>query len=249
MRINSASNQFLFQFPTDFIAKEVDERLKRFMEKNWIPYLDPLSYINSTIKEIVFPAISYEGSEQIHKFGKKIEYKPATNIYDTYTNTLDITLRSVDSHSNYFMAQQIFAEYYNNTRKYYLPWLNLVILDKDGDYLYSAVFRAALLKSLSEVRLQYQSMDVAEQTFTITFKYNFMDVYWDLSDNPEMKKDNIFYSQTWSHDDDILPRKRPQNDYDSLDDDTSVSKNGGILPVDESMNYEKWKEIQNKSRN
>lgn len=213
MRISSASNQFLFQFPTDFIAKEVDEKLKKYMEKNWIPYIDPISYFNSTIKEIVFPSISYEGSEQILKFGKKIEYKPATNIYDTYANTLDITLRSVDSHTNYFMTQQIFAEYYNNTRKYYLPWLNLFILDKDGDFLYSVVFRSALLKSLSEVRLMYQSIDVSEQTFTITFKYNFMDVYWDLNDNPEYEKDNIFYTEIWDHSNEILPTNRPQNDY------------------------------------
>jgi hypothetical protein len=94
-----------------------------------------------------------------------------------------------------------------------LPWLNLYILDKDGDFLYSVVFRSPLLKSLSEQRLSYQSMDVSEQTFSITFKFNFMDVYWELSDNPEYKKDNIFYSQIWDHSNDILPLQRPQNDY------------------------------------
>lgn len=213
MRINSQNNQFLFNFPKDFISPEVNERLKRYMDKNWIPYEDPMSYINSTIKEIVFPSISYEGSEQVHQKGKKIEYKPATNIYDTYTNSLDITLRSVDSHTNYFMLQQIFNEYYNNTRKYYLPWLNLIILDKDGDFLYSIIFRSSLLKSLSEVRLMYQSFDVSEQTFTITFKYNFMDVYWELSDEPDYKKENIFYSQTWDHTKEVLPEHRPQNKY------------------------------------
>jgi hypothetical protein len=213
MRISSQSNQFLFNFPTDFIAKEVNDRLIRYMEKNWIPYTDPMAYINSTIKEIVFPSISYEGSEQTHRFGKKIEYKPAQNIYDTYNSTVDITLRSVDSHTNYFMMQQIFAEYYNNTRKYYLPWIQLYILDKDGDFLYSVNFRSPLLKSLSEVRMMYQAMDVQEQAFTITFKYNFMDVYWELSDNPEYKKDNIFYSETWDHSNDVIPPHRPQNNY------------------------------------
>ena len=29
MRINSASNQLLFNFPSDFVAKEVDDRLKK----------------------------------------------------------------------------------------------------------------------------------------------------------------------------------------------------------------------------
>ena len=213
MRLSSQNNQFLFNFPTDFMSKEVSDRLVRYMQKNWIPYTSPIEYINSTIKEIVFPSISYEGSEQTHKFGKKIEYKPATNIYDTYTNTLDITLRSVDSHTNYFMLQQIFGEYYNNTREYYLPWMSLFILDKDGDFLYSVNFRSSLLKSLSEVRLMYQSMDVSESTFTITFKYNFMDIYWELSDDPSYKKDNIFYSQTWDHSKEVLPAQRPQNNY------------------------------------
>ena len=113
----------------------VQDAVKNYMQKNWIPYLDPISYLSSTIKEIVFPNVTYEGSEQTLKFGKKFEHKPAVNIHDTYNSTLDITLRSVDSHANYFMFHQIFAEYYNNTRKYYLPWINLVILDKDGDYL------------------------------------------------------------------------------------------------------------------
>jgi hypothetical protein len=224
MRLSSTSNQFLFNFPTDFVAKEVNDRLKRYMEKNWIPYIDPLAYLNATIKEIVFPGNSYEGSEQVHRFGKKIEYKPATNIYDTYTNTIDITLRSVDSHSNYFMMQQILNEYYNNTRKYYIPWLNLTILDKDGDYLYSVIFRDNTLKSLSEVRMMYQSMDVQEQTFSMSFKFNYIDIYWELKENPEMltgstqswNKDNILHSQTWNHDDDVLPIQRPLNDYSSL---------------------------------
>lgn len=213
MRINSANNQFLFNFPTDFLSKEVEERLQRYMDKNWIPYTNPMAYINSSIKEIVFPSISYEGSEQTIMKGKKVEYKPATNIHDTYSPTLDITLRSVDSHANYFMMQQIFAEYYNNTRKYNLPWIQLYILDKDGDFLYSVNFRSALLKSLSEVRMMYQGMDVSEQTFTITFKFLFLDIYWELSENDMGKKDNIFYSETWDHSKDILPIQRPQNNY------------------------------------
>ena len=72
MRLSSQSCQFLFQFPSDFISPEVNERLKNYMDKNWIPYTDPISYLNSTIKECVFPSITYEGSEQTHKFGKKI---------------------------------------------------------------------------------------------------------------------------------------------------------------------------------
>jgi hypothetical protein len=47
----------------------------------------------------------------------------------------------------------------------------------------------------------------------MTFKYNFMDVYWELSDNPEYKKENIFYSQTWDHSKEVLPMHRTKNEY------------------------------------
>ena len=59
----------------------------------------------------------------------------------------------------------------------------------------------------------YQSMDVSEQTFTVTFKFNFIDIYWDLSDMPDYKQNNIFHSQIWDHSNDKLPTKRHQNDY------------------------------------
>ena len=89
MRLSSANNQFLFQFPTDFIAIEVDERLKKYMDKNWIPYTDTVSYLNSTLKEIVFPSITYEDSEQIIKYGKKRNGKNLI-IIDKLKNVPDI---------------------------------------------------------------------------------------------------------------------------------------------------------------
>lgn len=213
MRISSQNNQFLFNFPTDLISEEVSSRITKYMEKNWIPYTDPMAYLNSTIKEIVFPSISFDGSEQISKFGKRKEHKAATNVYDTFTESLDITFRSVDSHSNYFMLQQILLEYWNNTRKHTIPDILLFVLDKDGDFLYTVAFRLSLFKSLSEVRLMYQSFDVAEQTFSLTFRFNYMDIYWDLKEVPDLEDDNILYSKTWGHSGDVIPPRRKQNKY------------------------------------
>ena len=61
--------------------------------------------------------------------------------------------------------------------------------------------------------MMYQYMNVSEQNFSITFKYNFIDIFWELSQLEEYKKDNIFYSQTWDHSNEILPTNRPQNNY------------------------------------
>lgn len=213
MRLNSTNNQFLFNLPIDFISKEVEIKLQKFMDKNWIPYTDPISYLNSTIKELRYPDITYDSSEQTIMKGKKIEWKPATNRHDTYSRSLDITFRSIDSHSNYFMLQQIFAEYYNNTRKQYLPWLQLNILDKDGDIIYTIILRSCLLKSISDIRMMYQGSDVSEQTFTVTFDFLYIDIYWELSDIPNYKKVNIYDTESWDHTHEILPMTRKQNNY------------------------------------
>jgi hypothetical protein len=212
MRLGSQSNQFKFNFPSDFISEEVNIKLKQYMDKNFIQYDQPIDYINSTIKEIVFPSIQIDGSIQIHKFSKQVEYKPTQNIHDLNTSELDITFRDIDSHTNYFMLRQIIIEYYNNTRKYYMPWLNLDILDKDGDVMYSIKFRDVLWKSESELRLSYNSQDISEQTFSMTFRFIYLDIDWMLSDTPEIIGQSVYDTKVWTHEN-ILPSQRPQNDY------------------------------------
>ena len=216
MRLGSQNNQFRFNFPSDFISEEVSDKLTRFMDKNFIPYDKPIDYLNSTIKEIVFPSMQIEGSEQTHRFSKKIEYKPTQNLHDLNAPELDITFRSVDSNANYFMLRQILTEYYNNTRKYYMPWLTIDILDKDGDIIYVVKLRSVLWKSESELRLAYQVQDITEQTFSLTFKFLFIDIDWLLSDSPQIVGESISDTEVWTHQEQ-LPSQRDQNIYKDND--------------------------------
>lgn len=216
MRLGSQNNQFRFNFPNDFISEEVNDKLTRFMDKNFIPYDQPIDYLNSTIKEIVFPSMQIEGSEQTHRFSKKIEYKPTQNIHDLNAPELDITFRSVDSNANYFMLRQILTEYYNNTRKYYMPWLTIDILDKDGDVIYVVKLRSVLWKSESELRLAYQVQDITEQTFSLTFKFLFIDIDWLLSSSPQIEDESISDTEVWTHQEQ-LPSQRDQNIYKNTD--------------------------------
>jgi hypothetical protein len=213
MRLGSQNNQFRFNFPTDFISIEVEDKLKKFMDKNFIPYDKPIDYLNSTIKEIVFPSMQIEDSEQIHKFSKKVAYKSTQNIHDLNSAELDITFRSIDSHANYFMLRQILIEYYNNTRKYYMPEISLDILDKDGDVIYVVKFRNVLWKSESELRLAYQVQDISEQTFAMTFRFIYMDIDWMLSATPEIQGESLYDTKVWTHENDVLPSQRKQNLY------------------------------------
>jgi len=192
MRISSQNNQFIFNFPVDFIEPYLYEQFEKLMDKNFIPYESVVDYINSTIKEVVFPSASFENKEQVLRRGKVVGWKDSKSVFDTFTNELDITFRAVDSYLNYFVLLQVLIEFYLNNKKEQIPMFHLEILDKDGSLIYTIMFEEVLLKSIGELRLGYQMYDIGEKLFTITFRYNFIDIRWELNDDDTTTSTSIF---------------------------------------------------------
>jgi hypothetical protein len=113
MRLNSQSSQFIFNLPSDFLPREIIESYNPILEKNWIQYEDIISYLNSTIKSVNFPGISFDMPKQILMRGKERQYKPARNPQDiTTTHDLTVTFRSVDSDLNYWLMFDIMTKHY-----------------------------------------------------------------------------------------------------------------------------------------
>lgn len=192
MIISSQNNLFVWQFPIDFLEDYLYDLFQDVLDKNFMPYDNALDFINSTIKEINFPGLTYEMAEQTKWKGKKIDWKATKNVFDTFNRDLDITFRSVESHINYFMMVQIMTEFYLNNDKEYLPILSLHILDKTGDLMYTVLFKDVLLKGLSDIRLSYASYDVQEKTFTLSIRYVWMDILWETKRHPLDPDRSIF---------------------------------------------------------
>lgn len=192
MRISSQNNQFIFNLPQVFISRRLEEQFQILLDKNHIPYNDIMDYINATIKDIVFPSVSYETTEQKFYHGKKIVWREAGNVSDKFQGEIDITFRSVDSHLNYFIVLQILNEFYLNTKNY-LDFLEIKVLDKDGDLIYTVVLKEVIYKSLSELRMAYYATEFNEQTFTLQFAYNFIDIVWELNQTSVSDGSSIFH--------------------------------------------------------
>jgi hypothetical protein len=182
----------MFNLPTDFIENWILEDFHLLMDKNFIPYDTVTDYLNSTIKEIVVPNFSINVVEQTLKYGKKFAWKEVGSVFDKFNNEIDITFRSVDSHLNYFLLLEIMTEFYENVGKHSIPVFFLQILDKNGDLIYTILFRDILLKSISETRLTYNVQDVSERTFSLTFRYNFIDIRFELKDDHNKDSKSIF---------------------------------------------------------
>jgi hypothetical protein len=192
MRISSQNNQFIFNLPVDFMPPYLYEKFQIFLDNMRMPYDNALDYISSTIKEIIFPSVTYENVTQKLYGGKTVEYKSAKNVFDTYQHDLDISFRSVDSHTNYFMLQEVLTEFWLNTRKPYIPYFSLGILDKNGDLIYTVLFKNILLKSQGENRFSYNKQSFGENVFSIRFSYNFLDIIWELKRSPKDEGISIF---------------------------------------------------------
>lgn len=191
MRISSQNNQFIFNLPQNFISRRLEEQFQLLLDKNHIPYNDIMDYINATIKDIVFPSVSYDTVEQRLYHSKKVVWKESGNVADKFQGEIDITFRSVDSHLNYFIILQILNEFYLNNKNY-LEFVEIKILDKDGDLIYTLVLKEVLYKSLSELRMAYYATEFAEQTFTVQFAYNFIDIRWELNQTSVSNGESIF---------------------------------------------------------
>ena len=97
MRLSSQSSQFIFNLPGDFLKPETINTYQPILEKNWVQYENVIDYLNSTIKQVNFPGISFDMPKQILMRGKERQFKPAKNVQvqaQDHTCAIQVRLRS-----------------------------------------------------------------------------------------------------------------------------------------------------------
>ena len=177
MRLSSQSSQFVFNLPQDFIKPEIINTYQPILEKNWVQYENVIDYLNSTIKSVNFPGISFDMPKQILMRGKERQFKPAKNVQDiTTTHELTITFRSVDSDLNYWLMFDLISKHYKDVENSFLNPFTITCVDIHRDALYVIRFYEIILKSLSDNTFNYSQQKVASKDFTLGFHFNFYDI-------------------------------------------------------------------------
>ena len=193
MRISSQSSQFVFNLPQSLLTPEILDTYKPILEKNWVQYENVVDYLNSTIKSVSFPGISFDLPMQQLVRGKKRHHKPSVNIQDVITTReLTITFRSVDSDLNYWLMFDIISKHYLDTDNAFLvaPF-TITSVDAHRDAIYVINFYEIILKSLSDNTFNYSSQKVNAKDFSITFNFNFYDIEFLLNKSKVLELGNI----------------------------------------------------------
>jgi hypothetical protein len=177
MRLSSQGSQFVFNLPSDFLKPEILATYTPILEKNWVQYENVIDYINSTIKSVNFPGISFDMPKQTLIRGKERQYKPAKNVQDiTTTHDLTITFRSVDSDLNYWLVFDIINKHYLDVENSFVFPFTITCVDIHRDGIYVIRFYEIILKSLSDNNFNYSQQKVSSKEFTMTFHFNFYDI-------------------------------------------------------------------------
>ena len=192
MRLSSQSSQFIFNLPSDFIPPTLSDSYQKILEKNWIQYENVVDYLNSTIKSINFPGLSFEMPKQILPRGKERQFKPAKNVQDlTTTKDLTVTFRSVDSDLNYWIIFDIMTKHYLDNDNQFVNPFTLTCVDIHRDAIYNIRFYEIIIKSLQEINFNYTQQKVAPKDFTMQFHFNFFDIEFLLDERKILEDGDI----------------------------------------------------------
>lgn len=182
MRLSSQGSQFVFNLPQDFVPQEILNSYTPLLEKNWIQYENVLDYLNSTIKSINLPGISFDTPQQMLIRGKVRKFKPSTNVQDILTtHEATINFRSVDSDLNYWILFDIIIKHYLNTDTNFLNPFSISVVDIHRDAIYTIHLKEIIVKSFSDLQFDYSQQKINSKEFTMTLHFNFYDIEFNLN--------------------------------------------------------------------
>ena len=192
MRLSSQASQFIFNLPQAFLKAEIVDTYTPILEKNWVQYENVIDYLNSTIKGVNFPGISFELVKRIETRGKERYLKPAKNIQDIpTTHDLTVTFRSVDSDLNYWLMFDIMSKHYLDVDNAFLEPFTITCVDIHRDAIYVIRFYEIILKALSDNTFNYSQQKVNAKEFTITFHFNFYDIEFLLNQSKVLELGDV----------------------------------------------------------
>jgi hypothetical protein len=183
MLLNVRQSGFIFSFPPDFFSAEIKEKYKKYYQSLILPYDTIDEFMSSTIQSIDFPGWTMEPTVQTRLFGKKQDFKNATQVVDLTTREFIVTFKLTDAYLNYFIFLENAKKYldFSNRNQPTFSPMRLSLLDNEGYLVSSVVFKRPILKAQNGFKLSYSAGTPDFTTFTATFAYFDFDIELDFN--------------------------------------------------------------------
>jgi len=179
MILSARNNQFKFEFPRNFIPKEIADKYRPYL--NRIPgglIKEPIDYFNYGIQSMNLPGPSFDPVSQNDFPGNTRNFRTSLPKQELFDKTLTITMQAFDGWVNYWMAVELFDFYYKkNGKDPFIPeGVGLQMLDGEGNIFVTVQLKDMIINGVSALDLNFSSNTIEFQTFDIDFTYNILDI-------------------------------------------------------------------------
>lgn len=182
---------FKFQFPRDFLPKEVEEKYIKIINKEPGVITSCIDYLNESIQGTNLPGVSdvnvsqvQHSSNMIERTSKRLNVEPKTDIIHTSSsNPLDkinkefkVTLRMNQGLYNYFMLYETLFHYIcKPILRDEEPVLYIELMDEDGVVRSRIKYIDCHMDGIDGLDFTFNKTERDSGTFDITFKFNNID--------------------------------------------------------------------------
>ena len=179
MILNSLAQQFVIYFDPNTIYPEVEKVWMPIIRKNAFPFLTMEDFVGSCIQSINFPGFS--ANNVIQNLGHyRINKRTGFEMDAAMEKNIQITFKLTESYISYFVLRQqydLYLKYYNVQDLYWGP-IKMALLDDAGfeSIIYS--FNQITPTNISEISLSYAARVSQYNTFTMSFAYNYFDIWY-----------------------------------------------------------------------
>ena len=182
---------FRFQFPRDFLPKEIEEKYNKILNKDPGVLVSAIDYLNESIKGVNLPGISdvniiqqQHSSNTMERTKTKLNVEPKTEIIHTSTsNPLDkinkefkVTFRMNQGLYNYFMLYETLFHYIcKPILRKEEPVLYIELLDESGVIRSRVKYIDCHMDGIDGLEFTFNKTERDSGEFDVIFKFNNID--------------------------------------------------------------------------
>ena len=176
MNPNSFIDNFIFNFPSNFVPKEIEDRWKIILKNYRKPFPTVLDYVNSNIKDISLPAMQIPDVKQTKIYGKERNFRSGVSPYDISSREFNITMKNSDFNLFYFLLKDILYYHFIKNNQPFIGDFTISVIDFERREFMKIYLKEILFLGLSDIRFANNEKDVKEQEIELSFKYNYEDI-------------------------------------------------------------------------
>jgi hypothetical protein len=184
MLLSARNNQFKFEFPRNFIPKEIADKYKSYL--NRMPgsmIKEPIDFFNYGIQAMNLPGPSFDPVSQNDFPGNTRKFRTSLPKQELFDKSLTVTMQAFDGWINYWMAVDVFDYYYKQSGKTpFVPeGVGLQMIDGEGQIFVTVQLKDMIMTGVSALDLNFSSNTIEFQTFDIEFSYNVLETIVNLT--------------------------------------------------------------------